>query len=328
MMQYTYLGRSGLKVSQLCLGTLNLGVRADPDESHRILDTALDRGVNFLDTANLYGWQKHKGFTEEFLGSWFAKGGGRRERVVLATKVGNTMTDWPNESGLSARHIIASCDASLRRLGTDWIDVLQMHQMDWHAPWEEVWQAMDVLVHQGKIRYAGSSNFPGWHIAEAQENALRRHSLGIVSEQSVYNLVTRHIEVEVIPACQRYGVAVLPWSPLHGGLLGGVLRKLNEGAAMKSAQGRAQEALASHGKAVEAYEELCARIGVEPAALGLAWVLSRPGVTAPVVGPRSVGQLESSLRALDIELTAETLAELDTIFPPISKGGPGTEAWT
>lgn len=327
-MQYTHLGRTGLRVSRLCLGTLNLGVRADSDESHRILDKALDHGVNFLDTANLYGWQKHKGFTEEFLGSWFAKGGNRREKVVLATKVGNTMSDWPNESGLSARHIIASCDESLRRLGTDWIDLLQMHQMDWHAPWEEVWQAMDVLKHQGKIRYVGSSNFPGWHIAEAQENALRRQSMGIVSEQSIYNLVTRHIEVEVIPACQRYGVAVLPWSPLHGGLLGGLLSKLHEGTAMKSAQGRAQEALESQRDAIGAYEKLCANMGVEPAELGLAWVLSRPGVTAPVVGPRSVTQLESSLRALDLKLTTETLAELDVIFPPVSKGGPGTETWT
>ncbi|WP_411576328.1 aldo/keto reductase [Streptomyces mutabilis] len=326
-MEYSYLGRSALRVSRLCLGTLNLGVRADAQESHRLLDMALDHGVNFLDTANIYGWQKHKGFTEEFLGSWFAKGGGRREKVVLGTKVGNEMSEEPNESGLSARHIISSCDASLRRLGTDWIDLFQLHRADWHAPWEEVWQAMDVLTRQGKIRYTGSSNFPGWHIAEAQEHATRRHALGIVSEQSIYNLLTRHIESEVLPACRRYGVGVLAWSPLHGGLFGGVLRKTEEGTARKSAQGRAQEALRTHSTAVAAFEDLCERTGVEPAVLALAWVLSRPGVTAAIIGPRSTDQMESALRALRHTPGDEVLDALDGLFPAVGKGGPGTEGW-
>ncbi|MFE6621140.1 aldo/keto reductase [Streptomyces sp. NPDC057740] len=326
-MRYTHLGRTALKVSEICLGTLNLGVRASDEESHAILDTALEHGVNFLDTANQYGWQKHKGFTEEFLGSWFARGGGRREKVVLGTKVANPMSDWPNDSGLSARHIIASCEASLRRLRTDWIDLFQMHHIDRHAPWEEVWQAMDTLTQQGKVRYVGSSNFAGWHIAEAQEAAARRHFLGIVSEQSVYNLVTRHVELEVIPACQRYGVAVLAWSPLHGGLLAGALRKLAEGSAMKSAQGRAAEALEDHREAVTAYEKLCADLGADPAEVGLAWVMSRPGVTAPVIGPRSVEQLEGALRATRVSLSDDVLRTLDELFPPVGRGGPGPEAW-
>ncbi|MFH9665794.1 aldo/keto reductase [Streptomyces globisporus] len=326
-MEYTHLGRSALRVSRLCLGTLNLGVRTDLEESYRILDMAVDRGVNFLDTANIYGWQRHKGFTEEVLGGWFAKGSGRREKVVLGTKVGNEMSDAANESGLSMRHIIASCDASLRRLGTEWIDLFQMHRVDWHAPWEEVWQAMDLLVQQGKVRYVGTSNFPGWHIAEAQEHANRRHSLGIVSEQSVYNIVTRHIESEVIPACQRYGVGVVTWSPLHGGLLGGLLRKMEEGTAGKSAQGRAQDFLRTDRQAIVAFESLCKRLAVEPAELGLAWVLSRPGVTASVVGPRSAEQLEGAFRALQLEPTEEMFHALDEIFPPAAKGVLGTEAW-
>ncbi|MCP9210769.1 aldo/keto reductase [Streptomyces cucumeris] len=326
-MQYTHLGRTALQVSRVCLGTLNLGVRASDEESHAILDTALERGVNFVDTANQYGWQKHKGYTEEFLGSWFARGGGRREKTVLGTKVFNPMSDRPNDSGLSARHIIASCEDSLRRLRTDWIDLFQMHHIDRHAPWEEVWQAMETLTRQGKVRYVGSSNFAGWHIAEAQEAATRRHFLGIVSEQSVYNLVTRHIELELIPAAQAYGVGVLAWSPLHGGLLGGALRKLAEGTAMKTAQGRAAEALERHRAAVTGYEKLCAELGTDPAQVGLAWVMQRPGITAPVIGPRSLDQLEGAFRALELTLPDEVLAELDTLFPPIGNGGPGPEAW-
>jgi NDP-hexose C3-ketoreductase / dTDP-4-oxo-2-deoxy-alpha-D-pentos-2-ene 2,3-reductase len=326
-MLYTYLGRTALQVSRVCLGTLNLGIRASDEESYAILDTALDRGVNFVDTANQYGWQKHKGYTEEFLGSWFAQGGGRREKVVLGTKVGSPMGEWPNESGLSARHIIASCEDSLRRMGTDWIDLFQMHHADWHAPWEEVWQAMETLTRQGKVRYVGSSNFAGWHIAEAQEAAARRHFLGIVSEQSVYNLVTRDIELELIPAAQRYGVAVLAWSPLHGGLLSGALRRLGDGTAMKTAQGRAAKALEAHRNTITAYEKLCADLGIDPAETGLAWVLSRPGITAPVIGPRSLEQLEGALRALDHPLPDEVVTELDTLFPPIGNAGSGSEAW-
>lgn len=326
-MQYTYLGRTALQVSRVCLGTLNLGVRASDEESYAILDTALDRGVNFVDTANQYGWQKHKGYTEEFLGSWFARGGGRREKVVLGTKVGSPMSDWPNESGLSARHIIASCEDSLRRMGTDWIDLFQMHRVDRHAPWEEVWQAMETLTRQGKVRYIGSSNFAGWHIAEAQEAAAARHFLGIVSEQSVYNLVTRDIEPELIPAAARYGVAVLAWSPLHGGLLGGALRKLADGTAVKTAQGRAAGALETHRDAITAYEKLCADLGTDPAETGLAWVLSRPGITAPVIGPRSLAQLEGALRALDHPLPDEVLTELDALFPPAGNVGSRPGAW-
>lgn len=326
-MAYTRLGRTALEVSRLCLGTLNLGVRTTREEAFALMDEALERGVNFFDTADQYGWQRHKGFTEELIGAWFALGGGRRERVVLGTKVFNPMSDLPNDRGLSARHIIAGCEDSLRRLGTDWIDLYQMHHVDRAASWEEVWQAMEVLVQQGKIRYVGSSNFAGWHLAAAQEAANRRHFLGIVSEQCVYNLVTRYVELELVPAAQAYGIGVLVWSPLHGGLLGGALRKLADGTAVKTAQGRAVVALEQHRDAVAGYEKLCAEAGLDPAEVGLAWVLNRPGVTSVVVGPRTVAQLDGARRALDLRLDEGLLAALEELFPPLGNGGPGPEAW-
>ncbi|CAM5313097.1 aldo/keto reductase [Streptomyces pilosus] len=326
-MAYTRLGRTALQVSRLCLGTLNLGVRTTREEAFALMDEALERGINFFDTADQYGWQQHKGFTEELIGAWFAQGGGRRERVVLGTKVFNPMSDLPNDQGLSARHIIAGCENSLRRLGTDWIDLYQMHHVDRAASWEEVWQAMEVLVQQGKIRYVGSSNFAGWHLAAAQEAADRRHFLGIVSEQCVYNLVTRYVELELVPAAQAYGIGILVWSPLHGGLLGGALRKLADGTAVKTAQGRASVALEQHRTAVTRYEKLCADAGLDPAEVGLAWVLNRPGVTSVVVGPRTMAQLDGARRALGLRLDEDLLAALEELFPPLGNGGPGPEAW-
>lgn len=321
------LGHTALKVSRLCLGTVNFGGRVDEHEGHRLLDRAIEHGVNFVDTADIYGWRVHKGYTEETLGRWFAQGSSRREATILATKVGDSMTDAPNESGLSVRHIIAGCEASLRRLGTDWIDLYQLHHIDRSARWDEVWQAMETLVAQGKVRYVGSSNFAGWHVAAAQEAAARRHFLGLVSEQCVYNLVTRHVELELIPAARAYGLAVLPWSPLHGGLLGGVLRKQLEGTAVKSAQGRAAAALEPHRPTLEKYETLCAELGESPARVGLSWVASRPGVTAPVIGPRTVEQLDDAVRAAELELPDDVLVRLDELFPPVGNGGSAPEAW-
>ncbi|HWC44200.1 MAG TPA: aldo/keto reductase, partial [Actinomycetota bacterium] len=220
-MDYTHLGRTGLLVSRLCLGTMNFGPETTEEDSFTIMDRALDEGVNFFDTANVYGWKQGEGVTEQILGRWFAKGGGRREQVVLATKVFGSMGDWPNENRLSALNIRRACEASLRRMQTDHIDLYQMHHVDRDTPWDEIWQAMDLLVQQGKVLYVGSSNFAGWHIAKANEAARARHSLGLVSEQSLYNLAERSIELEVLPACRDYGLGVIPWSPLLGGLLGG-----------------------------------------------------------------------------------------------------------
>jgi NDP-hexose 2,3-enoyl reductase len=326
-MQYTNLGRTGLSVSRLCLGTMNFGPKTSEDDSYVVMDRALDHGINFFDTANVYGWKTGEGVTEQILGRWFAQGGGRRDKVVLATKVYGRMGDWPNEQGLSARHIVRACEASLRRLQTDWLDLYQMHHVSRSTPWDEIWQAMETLVQQGKVLYVGSSNFAGWHLAAAQESAARRNFLGLVSEQCIYNLMTRHVELEVVPAAIQYGLGIIPWSPLHGGLLSGALRKQREGTGSRSGEGRSADSLDANREAVEAYEKLAAELGVDPADLALAWLLSRPGVTAPIVGPRTLEQLDNSLRALDITLDDETLTRLDELFPPIGKGGPGPEAW-
>ena len=326
-MEYTNLGRTGLLVSRLCLGTMNFGPKTEESDSHAIMDRALGHEINFFDTANVYGWKIGEGVTEQIIGRWLAKGGGRRDKVVLATKVYGRMGDWPNDQGLSARHIIKACEDSLRRLQTDWIDLYQMHHVSRSAPWEEIWQAMEILVAQGKVRYVGSSNFAGWHLVAAQESAARRNFLGLVSEQCIYNLLTRYVELEVVPAAIQYGIGIIPWSPLHGGLLSGALRKQREGSGSRSAEGRSADSLAEHRDAVEAYEKLCAELGHDPADVAVAWLLSRPGVTAPIIGPRTLEQLDNSLRALEIMLDQATLDRLDELFPPVGNGGPGPEAW-
>ena len=326
-MEYSNLGRTGLSVSRLCLGTMNFGPATSETDSFGIMDRALEHGLNFYDTANVYGWKLGEGVTEQIVGRWFAQGGGRREKVVLATKVYGKMGDWPNEQGLSARHIVRSCEDSLRRLQTDWIDLFQMHHISRTTPWEEIWQAMETLVAQGKVLYVGSSNFAGWHIAAAQESAARRNFLGLVSEQCIYNLMTRHVELEVVPAAERYGLGIIPWSPLHGGLLAGAIRKLADGSAGRAKSGRASDGLAEHRNTIEAYEKFCADLGHDPADVALGWLLSRPGVTAPIIGPRTIEQLDASLGALTVQLSDDVLTRLDELFPPIGNGGPGPEAW-
>ncbi len=320
-MDYARLGRTALRVSRLCLGTMNFGPQTPEPDSFKIMDRALELGINFFDTANVYGWKKGEGWTEQILGNWFAQGGGRREKVVLATKVYGNMGDWPNESRLSALHVRRSCEASLRRMKTDHIDLFQMHHVDRDAPWDEVWQAMEQLVQQGKVLYVGSSNFAGWHIAQANEAAKARHFLGLVSEQSLYNLIDRTIELEVIPACKAYGVGLIPWSPLKGGVLGG-LKKGNEGRRTGDMQ---QKALAKHQDKLERFDAFCAEIGHEPADVALAWTLHNPVVTAPIVGPRTMAHLEGALRGLALKLDAGVMAKLDEIFP--GPGGPAPEAY-
>lgn len=321
-MHYRHLGRSGLRVSPLCLGTMNFGPHTSEEESHRIMDRALELGINFFDTANTYGWRKGEGWTEQIIGRWFAKGGGRREKVVLATKVYGDMGDWPNESRLSARHIKRACEASLRRLQTDWIDLYQMHHIDRECPWEEIWQAMEQLYYEGKILYVGSSNFAGWHIAQAQELAKQRRFMGLVSEQCLYNLNARTVEMEVLPACQAYGVGVIPWSPLAGGLLGGVL---SDSAGERRRSERIQEALQRNRTKIEAYEAFCKELGEHPANVAIAWLLHQPAVTAPIIGPRTVEQLDHLTRALEVRLDESALKRLDEIFP--GPGGPAPEAF-
>ncbi len=321
-MEYAHLGRTGLMVSRLCLGTMNFGPHTSEADSFKIMDRALELGINFFDTANVYGWKKGEGVTEQIIGRWLAQGGGRRDQIVLATKVYGEMGDGPNDRRLSAYHIRKACEDSLRRLQTDHIDLYQMHHIDRETPWEEIWQAMEILVQQGKVLYVGSSNFAGWHIAQAQCEAAKRNFMGLVSEQSLYNLAARTIELEVIPACQEYGLGLIPWSPLAGGMLAGALQKASEG---RRASERMQEQVKKHRDQLEKYEALCRELGEKPADVALAWLLHNPAVTAPIIGPRTMEQLEGSLRALEIKLSDEVLAKLDEIWP--GPGGPAPEAY-
>jgi aryl-alcohol dehydrogenase-like predicted oxidoreductase len=328
-MEYTSLGRTGLSVSRLCLGTMNFGPHTIESDAHSIMDTALQQGINFFDTANAYGGSENKGRTEEILGTWFAQGGERRERTVLATKVyggmpGTGGENWPNSGKLSALNIRRACDASLKRLQTDYIDLYQMHHVDRATPWEEIWQAMEVLVAQGKILYVGSSNFAGWHIATAQAAAQRKDFLGLVAEQSLYNLLARTVELEVLPSAQYHGLGVIPWSPLQGGLLGGVLRKAGQSDG-RSAQ-RAQALTPAQREQLQAYEDFCDKLGEEPGTVALAWLLHQPAVTAPIIGPRTAGQLDTALKALDVKLDTDALARLDEIFPG-HRTAPEDYAW-
>jgi aryl-alcohol dehydrogenase-like predicted oxidoreductase len=323
-MNFTRLGRTGLRVSRLCLGTMNFGPETDEATSFQIMDKAHEVGVNFFDSANVYGRSIGRGATEEIVGRWFAQGGGRREKTVLATKLYGDMGDWPNEGRLSALNIRRACDASLRRLQTDYIDLYQMHHIDRGTSWDEIWEAMEVLRTQGKILYVGSSNFAGWHIAKAQGVAAARHFMGLVSEQSIYNLLVRDVELEVLPAADDFGLGVIPWSPLQGGLLGGVVRKERDGS--RRYAGRAKESIEAHRAELEQYEDLCEEIGHEPSTVALAWLLTRPPVTAPIIGPRTMDQFTGALESVEVTLSPEVLTRLDEIFPG-HKTAPEDYAW-
>ena len=317
-MEYTHLGRTGLMVSKLCLGTMNFGPQTDEETSHHIMDRALELGINFFDTANVYGWELGEGVTEQIIGRWLANGGGKREKIVLATKVYGRMGEGQNERRLSAKHIRQACDDSLKRLQTDYIDLFQMHHVDRATPWEEIWQAMEQLVSQGKVLYVGSSNFAGFHIAQAQFSAKERHFLGLVSEQSLYNLIDRMIELEVVPACRELGLGIIPYSPLSGGLLGGVLQKESQG---RRSSDNIKKKVTEYADQLRTYEALCSEIGEEPANVALAWLLTNPTVSAPIIGPRTIEQLDTSLKSLEISFSDEQLVKLTSIWP-----GPGGEA--
>lgn len=320
--EYTQLGRSGARVSRLALGTLNFGPETSAEESWRIMDAARDAGINFFDTADYYGWQAGYGATETIIGAWLAQGGGRRERVFLASKVYMQTGDGPNDSGLSAYHIVRACEGSLRRLRTDHLDLYQMHHIDRNTPWEEIWQAFDLLRRQGKIVYAGSSNFAGWHIAQAQEEARARGLLGIISEQSLYNLCYRTIELEVLPACRAYGVGLVAWGVLNRGFLACAERSAPRG---PKATERLEREYARFGARLDAYRALCAQAGYAPADVATAWVLQQPGVASVIIGPRSLAQCQNSLRAADVRLDAAVLQALNELWP--GPGGPAPEAY-
>ncbi|MDX2066364.1 MAG: aldo/keto reductase [Fimbriimonadaceae bacterium] len=320
-MQYTNLGRSGLKVSRLCLGTMNFGPKTTEPDSFAIMDRALELGINFFDTADVYGWDK-TGWTERIIGNWFAQGNQRREKTVIATKVYGIMGDWPNDEHCSALHIRRACEASLQRMQTDYIDLYQMHHIDRGTPTDEILEAFSVLRQQGKVLYFGSSNFAGWHIARFNETAKARHQMGLISEQCVYNLLNRKVESEVIPAAREYGLGIIPWSPLAGGVLAGPSddpgARRNEGWGAKSMQDNADQ--------IGKWVDLCRELGETPGNAALAWTLHQPGVTGPIIGPRTMAQLDDATRALEIQLSADVLAQINEIFPG-RKTSPEEHAW-
>jgi aryl-alcohol dehydrogenase-like predicted oxidoreductase len=323
--EHKHLGKHGVLVSNICLGTMNFGWHTNQEESFKIMDRALELGINFFDTADVYGRGGEQGDTEEILGRWFAQGGGRRDAVVLATKVFNPVTRKVNlaepntdRRTLSAYKIRKHCEGSLRRLQTDHIDLYQMHHIYRDCPWDEIWLAFAQLGNQGKVVYVGSSNFAGWDIATACQEASKRGLMGLSSEQSIYHLNNRTIELEVIPACRHYGLGLIPWSPLAGGLLGGALAKLESG---RRTSEEAREEINKNRPKLEQYEALCNKLGESPAAIALAWLLHNPIVTSPIIGPRTIEQLETTLRATEISLDEATMSKLDEIFP-----GPGGEA--
>ena len=317
-MEYVHLGRTGLNVSRLCLGTMNFGPHTSEADSYSIMDHALEAGINFFDTANVYGRKLGAGVTEQIIGRWLAQGGGRRDQIVLATKVYGRMGEGINDRRLSAYHIRQSIEGSLRRLQTDHIDLYQMHHIDLETPWDEIWQAMEVLVEQGKILYVGSSNFAAWQLAQAQCAAGKRNFLGLVSEQSLYNLSARSIELEVVPACRALGIGLIPWSPLAGGILAGELEQPGEG--RRSSETGRQKAEKFRTQ-LDAYHKLCTDIGEKSANVALAWLLRNPAVTAPIIGPRTLTQMLEAFHALEIRLSDEIMNMLDAIWP-----GPGGEA--
>ena len=326
MMEYRQLGRSALQVSELCLGTMNFGPRTPASESFEILNEAVGAGINFIDTANQYGGELGVGSTEKILGRWFAEDKSRRDQVVLATKVHEPMSGRVNDRGLSARHIQMACDASLKRLGVDHIDLYQMHHIDRSAPIEEIWQAMERLLTQGKITYVGSSNFPGWAIARANEKANARHQLGLVSEQSLFNLIERRVELEVMPACREYGLGLIPWSPLAGGLLANSDEKQEAKGAGRRNSVDMIKAMTQRSEQLRQYRVLCQKLGESPSAIALSWLLHQPCVSATIVGPANVDQLKSVLHVPQIRLDVSTLKQLDEIFPPCGEA-PEAYAW-
>jgi aryl-alcohol dehydrogenase-like predicted oxidoreductase len=323
-MKYTYLGRSGLKVSSLCLGTYNFGTKTDETEAFAIMDAALEAGMNFFDTANHYPDFVNCGLTESIIGRWFMEGNNRRERVILATKVYQPMmdpADGPNnEGGLSKYKIIRHVEGSLKRLQTDYIDLYQMHHIDRRTPWEEIWEAFEILSIQGKIRYVGSSNFPGWCLAIAQEKATHRHLFGLISEQHKYNLLCRQPELEVLPAARHLGIGVLAYSPLAGGRL-----------ACKQIEGQAGskviETLDKNQGALTAFSTLCKELDDLPENVAQAWILNNTAVSCTVCGPRTKKHIEQSLRVPNIVLDDETIMKLDVIFPGPGGAAPEAYAW-
>lgn len=329
--EYRTLGRTALRVSPIALGTMNFGPVTGESEARAILDEAYDAGVNLVDTADVYGADANsvikdasddKGLTERIVGRWLADSSADRDDVVLVTKAYGRMGTGANDMYLSGAHLRRACEASLRRLGTDHIDVFMLHHVDRSASWDEIWETLDDLRRAGKIRYAGTSNFAGWHLVQGQEAATRRGLLGVVGEECVYNLMERTVEMELLPACEAYGIGVLPYSPLNSGLLAGVLAKSETAA--RTASSRAAKGLERHRDALVEYEKFCGALGQPPAAVAQAWLLHQSAVTSPIVGARTARHLRDGIAAATLRLSEAELRQLEGIFPG---PGPAPEAF-
>ncbi len=321
-MKYACMGRANVSVSRVCLGTMHFGVSASREEAFRIMDRALELGINFFDTANVYGRAAGFGATETIIGEWLKQGGGRRDRIVLATKVfgGMGKTAGPNEGpGISLYKVRKQAEDSLRRLATDRIDLYQVHHIDRRITGEELWGTFESLQQKGEVLYVGTSNFPGWGLTKYQMLARERGNLGIVSEQSMYNMLCRYPELEVIPAAGDLGIGVLPYMPLAGGLLSGKTRS-EEGS--RTAEVEKEYGMPVSGnRQLEEFSRICGEIGEKAHIVAIAWVLANPAVYSTIIGIRSVKHLDGLERAADLELSPQIKTRLDELFP-MNKGRP------
>jgi aryl-alcohol dehydrogenase-like predicted oxidoreductase len=328
-MNHRILGRTGMQVTPLCLGAMMFGEWGNPDheDSVRIIHRALDAGINFIDTADVYS----RGESEEIVAK--ALRGGRRDNVILATKVHGTMGDDPNEFGNSRRWIVREVENSLRRLGTDWIDLYQIHRPEADTDIDETLGALSDLIHAGKVRAIGSSTFPASQIVEAQWVAARRGRERFVCEQPPYSMLVRGVEADVLPTCARYGMGVIPWSPLAGGWLSGRWRKGQEPPTSSRQQRLPQRFdLSIPGNqrkldAADALAQLADEAGMTLIEMALAFVINHPAVTAAIIGPRTMEQLESQLTAVDVQLTDDVLDRIDEIVPPGTNLNPADSGW-
>jgi NDP-hexose 2,3-enoyl reductase len=312
-MEYRDMGRAGIKVSPICLGNMNFGGSADEPTSRSIMERAVEKGINFFDTANVY----QKSVSEQILGRWLKDGGAaRRDSLVIATKVYGKMGDGVNDRGLSRRNIMLACDASLKRLQTDRIDLYQCHHWDF-APIEETLRAMDDLIRAGKVVYWGTSNFKAWHLTEATLKSERMHTAPPVTEQCPYSMTNRHVENELAPFCMKYGVRMLPWSPLNAGRLSGLYRKgtpIQDTPRNKSESFR--KSLDQNMELIEKLAQLAEKSGHSLAELAYGFLLAQPHVASVIVGPRTIAHLDEALAAVDFKLDAELLKKIDELIPP------------
>jgi len=319
-MEYKYFGRTGMKISRVGMGTMQFGSSIPEKEAFKLLDTAVDLGINLIDTANSYGQNVHdpsighRGYCEEIIGKWFAQGGGRREKIMICTKIFNEMEDpdeGPNDyPGLSKPRIRKHIDDCLRRLQTDHIELMLMHNYPNHttAPWDEIWEAFEIAQYQGKIDYVCSSNYTTYQLCEAQFEAKKRGLFGLAGEEHHYNLFTRLPEMEVFPAAEKMGLGIITWCPMENGLLTEFGEEMLERLPFHPRKRLPQ---------IQAFKALCAEMGEKPSDVGIAWILNNPVVTAPLLGPDNPEMLVNSMHAFDIKLDDEILARLDEIFPPV-----------